>query len=492
VRQKPLAVLAVVAALVGGAAGVLRAPAPAPAAALQVPAGCGDATVTAAGLRCTHPDTKPAGRVEQGGVYRATTGPAHAVPCVTDGSTGNRIQALYVREQGTADRWPSVGSGLLKAAAVANGVYWSSSGGKRQLRFVTDSACRPTVERLTVTASQARSMGSLTDALRARGYSRPDRKYLVWMDNTRGCGIAEEYLSDARSTDNPNNDGDMIAVVYRGCWGGIVEAHELTHTLGAVQRSAPHSTGVYGHCTDSNEVMCYVDGSGKRQVAVCSSRSDAPLLDCGRDDYFSMAPRSGGYLSQHWNVATNSFLVGGGPAIPIPPSAVGRTTATTSGTKVTLAAAAPAQRRSGLSGYRVVDTRTGSTLWTGTTPRATVTLVPWRTYRLVLVAYNAYGEGPDGNGVTVTVGVAPVAPAAPQAAPSPNADSVGVALSWPAVPHATGYRVLRDGVLLGMTGGTSWRDAGPFELGRSYAYTLVAINAYGASAASPVRSFRAL
>ena len=44
-----------------------------------------------------------------------------------------------------------------------------------------------------------------------------------------------------------------------GCWIAGVAAHELGHTLGAVNNNAPNASG-YGHCTDEWDVMCYQDG----------------------------------------------------------------------------------------------------------------------------------------------------------------------------------------------------------------------------------------
>ena len=101
-----------------------------------------------------------------------------------------------------------------------------------------------------------------------------------------------------------------------GCWGeytnvarGSTEAHELTHTFGAVLSGAPHATR-FGHCWDAYDVMCYEDGPGTHlQLNVCPV-AHQQLLDCGHDDYFNTNPGPGTFLKTHWNTANNRFLEG--------------------------------------------------------------------------------------------------------------------------------------------------------------------------------------
>ena len=57
-------------------------------------------------------------------------------------------------------------------------------------------------------------------------------------------------------------------MVWSNCWTGLVTAHELTHTMGAVQPTAPHKTDK-GHCWDGQDDMCYADGSKQKQRLVC-------------------------------------------------------------------------------------------------------------------------------------------------------------------------------------------------------------------------------
>ena len=84
-------------------------------------------------------------------------------------------------------------------------------------------------------------------------------------------------------------------------WQPTVMLHEITHNLGGVQQSAPHSTPD-GHCWDGNDVMCYPDGSSGAQpytTSVCPLVAGAipQTYDCGHDDYFNPDPAPGSYLA---------------------------------------------------------------------------------------------------------------------------------------------------------------------------------------------------
>lgn len=86
--------------------------------------------------------------------------------------------------------------------------------------------------------------------------------------------------------------------------------HEASHTMGAVQLSAPHSSGA-GHCHDGMDVMCYADNGGQARfdpnvcprLAVTWVGPEMPY-DCGADDYFHPAPAAESHLATHWNVGS--------------------------------------------------------------------------------------------------------------------------------------------------------------------------------------------
>src|SRR5215207_1978161 len=100
------------------------------------------------------------------------------------------------------------------------------------------------------------------------------------------------------------------------------------HTLGGVQRTAPHSTGA-GRCIDEYDVMCYRDSANAPPIQInCPDASwNTTRFDCGHDDYFNTNPTPGSYLATHWNPANNLFLIVG-PEVPVladppPPAASG-------------------------------------------------------------------------------------------------------------------------------------------------------------------------
>ena len=97
---------------------------------------------------------------------------------------------------------------------------------------------------------------------------------------------------DRPGADNVHNHGGFASVLFsrdghtapgagaRGWWPeGML--HEITHNLGGVQWSAPHSTQPFGgndprfgHCWQGADVMCYVEDAG----ASHAMRNDCPRI----------------------------------------------------------------------------------------------------------------------------------------------------------------------------------------------------------------------
>lgn len=247
-----------------------------------------------------------------------------ATVCDGDGTSGRRVQSIYVRGDAQPDRYPQLVGQFQSYADQIDQAFVEAAartGGVRHVRFVTNAACRAVIDNVVLPQSAMANVDTITNALRARGYNRTDRKYLFWYENS-GCGVAFGSGGDDRpGADNPYNAGPHYAALGTSCWSWAASAHELLHTLGAVQRSAPNASA-YGHCWDDEDIMCYDDGGIPNPpgglVKVCSGAPENQI-DCGGDDYFNVNPPAGSYLATHWNVADSLYLTsaGSGGAGPI-------------------------------------------------------------------------------------------------------------------------------------------------------------------------------
>ena len=237
-----------------------------------------------------------------------TVAAAGSVKCLGNGTDGARVQLVYAHAANRTSRYGAVLPLLRQYASDADDIVNTSAGrvgAGRRIRFVTNETCLPVVLNVTLSSSGDDSFGSMVTELRNMGLDSADRKYLVFADAAVGiCGLGEVYTNDSGSQDNPNNVGRaMYARVDTSCWQHAA-AHELLHTLGAVQKSAPNSTG-YGHCTDEVDVMCYRDSSSTTTRLVCDR---AGQVDCNYNDYFHPNPQRNSYLDTRWNVARSRYL----------------------------------------------------------------------------------------------------------------------------------------------------------------------------------------
>jgi len=306
---------------------------------------------------CTHgPDPVPAdvdlrpgqdptfsrGEISPSGTQIAGGGAATGtVGCYGNGTDGYRVQLVYAREASSPDRYLDYEARFREWAAHVDDIFNASAaktGGMRHVRYVTDSQCRPTIQRITLPAGAVNDFSDTLDELDARGMDRVDRKYLMWVDTTktRYCGIAttwDDFNASATPGVNANNGnpnyGPFVARVDTRCWGqrDSTEAHELLHTFGGVlgwsdpAKAPPNATNA-GHCTDESDRLCYSDGqsgvfkpNGSRTSLqfICPGSHEV-LLDCGNDDYFSTNPPAGNWLATHWNTANSAWLARSPPA----------------------------------------------------------------------------------------------------------------------------------------------------------------------------------
>lgn len=273
---------------------------------------------------CTHgPDPAPEGvdaikSVEPvaAGDVSAVAESSGAVVCEGDGISGNRVQMIYARATDKPDRFDQFNASFQLWATNMNNIFVESglqTGQAKSIRFVHDASCNITIARVTLSTIGDDSIGNLAKELSEKGYTGTNRKFITWLDATPFCGMGYVLADDRPTADNKHNFGNPTGPAYgavgSGCWGRMTEVHELVHTLGGVQRSAPHATSAY-HCNDEYDRLCYNDG-GVSLTYNCPS-SDENRLDCGKDDYFNTNPPVNTYLATRWNVANSLFIFNGG------------------------------------------------------------------------------------------------------------------------------------------------------------------------------------
>lgn len=242
--------------------------------------------------------------------------------CDGDGVSGYRTQVVYVHASDRPNRYNTYKASFLQWAWEADQIYRASAqdtGGLRRIRFVQEAGCAPTVLNVTLSANGDDSLTNTINQLTEAGYSRSDRKYLIFADANVMCGVGTMMIDDRPGQENWNNYGPDYARIDAGCWSGDIAAHEHMHNMGGVQNSAPHASGG-NHCTDEYDVMCYSDAPNYPLVQVLCSTSSRNWnrFDCNYDDYFNVNPAGGSYLATRWNTANNRFLASdnGSPAPP--------------------------------------------------------------------------------------------------------------------------------------------------------------------------------
>ena len=264
--------------------------------------------------RCTHgPDPEPPAAVRD--AARSLKAETPAALCEDgDGTSGFRVQVLYLRAANAPDRYDASLATIREESQGANTILRNSQPGAQDLlnyHFVRTAACDIDVADVAISQQALLDFDSTIQALEQRGYDRVDRIYLMFADTSAAgiCGIGTYWPDDRKTTANYNNRGPSYSRADIGCWDAHTAAHELMHNLGGVQDSAPNSSRG-GHCIDEYDVMCYSDYPYYPVMKYsCGDRlTYENLYDCGNNDYFNPAPPPGNYLASHWNTADNWFL----------------------------------------------------------------------------------------------------------------------------------------------------------------------------------------
>jgi hypothetical protein len=242
---------------------------------------------------------------------------------------GPRIKVVYAYPYDQPNRFDQYKDMI--QADVGSVAQWvaTSSGGLRTVRFDTGTNCGAGYVDVAV-VRLPRTLDAYDTPLRPNlvmqdvdaGLSGMGGVYdtLVYADGLYAgdgvVGSAQLPEDDSPGAGNNSNLGGATAMIWGDGGSNFIDdrlttfLHEVSHNLGAVQYSAPNSTGA-GHCNQMYDVMCYPDGGPTGTPAYLTFACGAtPLLpyECGGDDYFNPSPASGTYLATHWNVHNSVFM----------------------------------------------------------------------------------------------------------------------------------------------------------------------------------------
>lgn len=394
---------------VGGSAG---APGVGSAPLASVAGGPPCVSVPAVDGMCLHVDRPTPVGLEPLAQTRPASQQPLRLPCTPD--DGGPVIHVYYGYYRTndLDKGPRPSRALL-AQGLASADYLineaaKATGGTRHIRFYTPG-CQLSITPIRL---QSDSFNEIAAQLGVN-FNQPGDKYLLVTNVPGGfatCGgLGSVMEDDSPGSTNYNNRFESLAYVY--CAGlfdwntGEVIAHEITHTLGGVQSSAPNATGsYYFHCTDESDLMCYDDGSGKPMRQVCPRQTPEPI-DCNKDDYFNVSPSSSSYLGKHWNTADSRWLMHSDPAkwITLPtPKATPKVPASIGGR---IAIPITVQQPRGASVDRVELIADGEVIGSDSTPPFRVVFDPpasrsGKKVRFKARVYDAFGRSFDSRVLT--------------------------------------------------------------------------------------------
>lgn len=278
------------------------------------------------GLLCTHGGDS-ADKVKKSPPDGAPASPAAAL-CPDGGVSGKRIEVIYAIPQDRTNNYAASVTSVRNAVSEADAFLAASQSaiGSQHYRWLCVNGTDVTVRNVTLIPVGNDSsftfddmvyslQNQVAEGLGPVDYEAADRIYLTFVGQISGVypfGGQGSIWNDDRSDPavNLNNNSGPHYSLIAGFSGAVAE-HEIGHNIGAVQLSAPHSSGGW-HCYDENDEMCYNDGgsyfaNGGSLVTNCPS-DPATQFDCLHDDYYNLQPPSGSYLDTHWNVTDSGWL----------------------------------------------------------------------------------------------------------------------------------------------------------------------------------------
>lgn len=233
--------------------------------------------------------------------------PERAVVCA---SSGSRSRAVYAYAAGSANRVDTMRPEIQAVVRSANGKLaqaGTETGVVADFRFACDSTNQPLV---TAISTNGADYSSIVSAARSAGLSTTTEDYWIFADFASPggySGVGTFYSDDTLSASNANYTNAGYAITYSGYWGGTTPMHENGHNMGAVQTSAPDSSGA-GHCDGygGQDVMCYNDGGAQWDSTHACGTVSGQHYDACHNDYFHTKPPAGSYLATKHNIGANT------------------------------------------------------------------------------------------------------------------------------------------------------------------------------------------
>jgi hypothetical protein len=378
-------------------------------------------------------------------------------------STARQIHVVYARTADRPNNFSQWKNRLQGTVSVVQRFLASQSGGTKALRFDMGTSCGQEYVDISsivlpgVKTDYYDDLDAVRDATWAQLGLAPERDVIILADGLTAnpsnwlSGIGEMWMDETPSAANDNNGGGNTSVLWApvgspGNWSDSTVwwptgfLHELTHNIGGVQDGAPNSTHA-GHCVDEEDVMCYVDTSGRPMNQVCPSIAGTipEAYDCNKDDYFSTQPS--GYLATAWNVYNSAFMAScsevapacGGAGGPTPTPPVNVVAPAVSGTARVgdVLTAGPGQWANSPTSFDYQWQRESTFGWSNLGANAP-TYAPRSAdvglrLRVVVTARNSDGAAVVASGATASVAPAPTPIATPTPSPAPR---VTAASAW--------------------------------------------------------------
>ena len=124
------------------------------------------------------------------------------VQCDGDGVSGNRVQVIYAHppERNRYNQYLASFQQWMADMDVIFNASAAETGGTRHVRFVHDSGCKAVILNVQVSSAAMSSSDpdQMWNELKALGYNRSDRKYVVMADTT-GYSLGIATKADANS-----------------------------------------------------------------------------------------------------------------------------------------------------------------------------------------------------------------------------------------------------------------------------------------------------